>query len=129
MSDDPTVAAIQAAAEIDGATFAAKMAESSLEAAVDIWLRRVAHRRLTTMQRTRLVKAVERGSSPETRVVQLTRAALMRAAGLDDRPAVAAATAAGATDGEVGAVLGISKQAVSYRMRGYRGTTPVGDTP
>lgn len=126
---DSTTTAIQEAARKDAAAFAARIAESSLEAAVDIWLRRVAHRKVTELQRTRLLRAVARGSSPETKTVQLTRAALLRAAGLDDRPAVAAATAAGATDAEVGAVLGITQQAVSYRMKGYRSTIPTGDTP
>lgn len=119
MAMDPAVMAIRDAAQKGGAVFAAKVADSSLEAAVDVWLRRVARRRVTALQRARLVRAVGRGSSPETKVVQLTRAALLRAAGFDDRPAVAAALAAGATFSEVGAVLGLSQQGVSYRMRGY----------
>jgi hypothetical protein len=117
---DPGVTLIRAAVQQDAASFAAKMANSSLEAAVDIWLRRVARRKVTPAQRVRLVKRVERGDAAETKAVQLTRAALLRAAGLDDRPAAAAAVAAGATYTEVGAVLGVSQQWVSARMRSYR---------
>ena len=43
-SGDPTVALIQAAAQRDADDFAARMADSSLEAAVDVWLRRIARR-------------------------------------------------------------------------------------
>jgi hypothetical protein len=118
-TNDPTVMLIQAAARKDCAAFAAKMADSSLEAAVDIWLRRVARRRVTVVARARLVRAVERGSSADTKVVQLTRAALLRAVGLDERPAAAAAIAAGATYAEVGAVLGMTQQGASARVRPY----------
>ncbi len=117
---DPAIALIHAAAQRDAESFAAKMADSSLEAAVDIWLRRVARRKVTATQRARLVKGVERGDAVETKAVQLTRAALLRAAGLDDRPAAAAALAAGATYTEVGAVLGMTQQGASARMRPYR---------
>jgi hypothetical protein len=118
-SSDPTVALIQAAAQRDVEAFAAKMADSSLAAAVDIWLRRVARRKATPTQRARLVRAVERASAAETKAVQLTRAALLRAAGLDERPAAAAAIAAGATYTEVGAVLGMTQQGASARIRSY----------
>lgn len=114
-----SVALIHAAAQRDATVFAEKIAEVSLEAAVDIWLRRVARRKMTPAQRSRLVKAVERASAPETKDVQLTRAALLRAAGLDERPAAAAAKAAGATYTEVGAVLGISQQGASARIGSY----------
>lgn len=116
---DPTVRLIQAAAQQDAESFAAKMADVSLEAACDIWLRRVARRKVTPTQRARLIKAVKRGDAAEAKAVQLTRAALLRAAGLDDRPAAAAAVAAGATYTEVGAVLGVSQQWISARMRSY----------
>lgn len=116
---DPTVALIQAAAQRDADTFAAKMADSSLEAAVDIWLRRIARRKVTTAGRARLVRAIERGQAAETKTVQLTRAALLRRAGLDERPAAAAAVAAGATYTEVGAVLGMTQQGASARIRPY----------
>jgi hypothetical protein len=116
---NPCVALIQAAAQRDGEVFAAKMAESSLEAAVDIWLKRVARRRVSPAQRARLVRAVERASAAETKEVQLTRAALLRAAGLDERPAAAAAVAAGATYTEVGVVLGMTQQGASARIRPY----------
>ena len=116
---DSTVALIQAAAQRDAQTFAAKMADSSLEAAVDIWLRRVARRKVTSAQRARLVKSVQRASAQETKAVQLTRAALLRASGLDERPAAAAAIAAGATYTEVGAVLGMTQQGASARIRPY----------
>lgn len=118
-STDPTVALIQAAAQQDAGAFAAKMAESSLVAAVDIWLRRVARRKATPAQRARLVKAVDRASAAETKAVQLTRAALLRAVGLDERAAAAAAVAAGATFTEVGAVLGMTQQGASARIRPY----------
>ena len=116
---DPTVAMIRAAAQRDADTFAAKMADSSLEAAVDVWLRRVARRKVTPAGRARLVKAIERGNAMETKAVQLTRAALLRASGLDERPAAAAAIAAGATYTEVGAVLGMTQQGASARIRPY----------
>lgn len=116
---NPTVGLIQAAAQQDVDVFAAKMAELSLAAAVDIWLKRVARRKATSVQRARLVKAVERASAAETKDVQLTRAALLRAAGLDERPAAAAAVAAGATFTEVGAVLGMTQQGASARIRPY----------
>ena len=118
-TSDPTVALIQAVAQRDGDNFAAKMADSSLEAAVDIWLRRIARRKVSPAVRTRLVRAVERGDAAETRDVQLTRAALLRKAGLDERPAAAAAIAAGATYTEVGAVLGMTQQGASARIRPY----------
>jgi hypothetical protein len=127
---DPGITLIQAAVQQDAASFAAKMANSSLEAAVDIWLRRVERRKVTPAQRTRLVKRVGRGDAAETKAVQLTRAALLRAAGLDDRPAAAAAVAAGATYTEIGAVLGVSQQWVSARMRSYQADAkPQGATP
>ncbi|ORX21142.1 Fis family transcriptional regulator [Mycobacterium xenopi] len=113
------VALIQAAAQRDCRLFAAKIADVSLEAAVDVWLRRVARRKATPAQRARLVKAVERGSTADTKAVQLTRAALLRAAGLDERAAAAAAIAAGATYTEVGAVLGMTQQGASARIRPY----------
>jgi hypothetical protein len=124
---DPSVASIQAAAQRESASFASKMADSSLAAAVDVWLRRVARRKATPAQRARLVKAVERASAAETKAVQLTRAALLRAAGLDERPAAAAAIAAGATYTEVGAVLGMTQQGASARMRSYRAVEVVGE--
>lgn len=116
---DPVVELIHAATERDAESFAAKIAESSLEAALDIWLKRVARRKVTPGQRARLIRSVERGSAPETKQVQLTRAALLRAAGCDEGPAAAAAEAAGATYAEIGAVLGISQQAASARFRRY----------
>lgn len=119
---DPAAALILAAAQRDAEVFAGKMAEVSLEAAVDVWLRRIARRKVTPTQRARLVKAVERATAPETKDVQLTRAALLRAAGHDERPAAAAAKAAGATYTEVGAVLGISQQGASARVASYRST-------
>jgi hypothetical protein len=78
---DPTVTLIQAVAQRDADNFAAKMADSSLEAAVDIWLRRIARRKVSPAVRTRLLRAVERGDAAETKDVQLTRAALLRKAG------------------------------------------------
>ena len=121
-TSDSTVALIQAAAQRESDQFAAKMADSSLAAAVDVWLRRVARRKATPTQRARLVRAVERASAAETKAVQLTRAALLRAAGLDERPAAAAAIAAGATYTEVGAVLGMTQQGASARIRPYLAT-------
>ncbi len=116
---DPTVALIQAVAQRDADNFAARMADSSLEAAVDIWLRRIARRKVSAAARIRLVRAVERGDAAETKAVQLTRAALLRKAGLDERPAAAAAIAAGATYTEVGSVLGMTQQGASARIRPY----------
>jgi hypothetical protein len=111
--------AIQAAAQQDRAVFSARMAGTSLEAAVDIWLNRVARRKVSVAARARLVKAVEKATAVETRDVQLTRAALLRAAGLDERPAAAAAVAAGATYAEVGEVLGMTQQGASKRVRSF----------
>jgi len=119
MTNNNTVALIRAAAERDTEAFAVHMDKSSLAAAVDVWLRRVARRKATAGQRARLVRAVERASAVETKDVQLTRAALLRAAGLDERPAAAAAVAAGATYTEVGAVLGMTQQGASARVRPY----------
>jgi hypothetical protein len=116
----PTVAAIQAAAQQDCDAFAARMADTSLEAAVDVWLKRVARRKVTPVQRTRLIRAVERAYAPETRDVQLTRAALLRAAGLDERAAAAAAVAAGATYAEVGTLLGMTQQGARKRVVSLR---------
>ena len=116
---DPTVALIRAAAQRDADNFAARMADSSLDAAVDIWLRRIARRKVSAAARIRLVRAVERGDAAETKAVQLTRAALLRKAGRDERPAAAAAIAAGATYTEVGAVLGMTQQGASARIRPY----------
>jgi len=121
-----TAAVIQAAAQRDAEAFAARMADSSLEAAVDTWLRRVARRKATPAQRTRLIRAVERASAVETKDIQLTRAALLRAAGLDERPAAAAAIAAGATYTEVGEVLGMTQQGASARIRPYLLARPDG---
>lgn len=111
--------AIQAAAQQDRAVFSARMADTSLEAAVDIWLKRVARRKVSATSRARLVKAVDRATAVETRDVQLIRAALLRAAGLDERPAAAAAVAAGATFAEVGEVLGMTQQGASKRVRTF----------
>lgn len=111
--------AIQAAAQQDRVAFSALMAGTSLEAAVDIWLKRVARRKVSATQRARLVKAVDRAAAVETREIQLTRAALLRAAGLDERPAAAAAVAAGATFAEVGEVLGMTQQGASKRVRSF----------
>ncbi|MCB1287776.1 MAG: Fis family transcriptional regulator [Mycobacterium sp.] len=125
-SGDPTVALIQAAAQRDADDFAARMADSSLEAAVDVWLRRIARRKVSPAARTRLLRAVERGDAADTKGVQLTRAALLRKAGLDERPAAAAAIAAGATYTEVGAVLGMTQQGASARIRPYLAARPTG---
>lgn len=102
------------------------MADSSLEAAVDVWLRRIARRKVSPAARTRLLRAVERGDAADTKGVQLTRAALLRKAGLDERPAAAAAIAAGATYTEVGAVLGMTQQGASARIRPYLAGRPTG---
>lgn len=110
------VSAIQTAAQHDCGVFAARMAETSLEAAVDTWLKRVARRKVSAVTRARMVKAVERAAAPQTRDVQLLRAALLRAAGLDERAAAAAAVAAGATYAEVGEVLGMSQQGARKRV-------------
>lgn len=126
---DSTVASIQAAAQRDATSFAARMDDSSLEAAVDIWLRRVARRKVSPAVRSRLVRAVERGDASETKEIQLTRAALLRKAGLDERQAAAAAIAAGATYTEVGAVLGMTQQGASARIRPFLGRDDRGTRP
>jgi hypothetical protein len=110
---------IHAAVERDSCAFFERMEAASLEVAVDVWLKRVARRRVTTTQRARLVKAVARATAVETKDIQLTRAALLRAVGLDERPAAAAAVAAGATYTEVGEVLGMTQQGASQRIRSY----------
>ena len=118
-SVDADVALIQSAAQRDKGTFAAKLADTSLEAAVDVWLKRIARKKASPVQRARLVRAVQRASAVETKSVQLTHAALLRAAGLDERAAAAAAVAAGATYTEVGEVLGMTQQGASKRIRAY----------
>ena len=100
--------------------------------ALAVVFRRIARRKVSPTSRARLVKAVERGDAAETKDVQLTRAALLRAAGLDERPAAAAAIAAGATYTEVGAVLGMTQQGASARIRPYlvaRGDAAAGVQP
>lgn len=114
-----TTELIRAAADRDRGEFCARIAEESLAAAVDVWLKRIARRKATPLQRARLIRAVIRGSAAETKDVQLTHAALLRAAGLDERAAATAAVAAGATYTELGAVLGISQQGASFRVRSY----------
>lgn len=126
---DPAVSRIQSAAELGAESFAAKMANSSLDAAIDVWLKRVAQRKCTPTQRARLLKAVERGTAAETVEIQLTRAALLRAVGLDEGPAAAAAATAGATYAEIGAVLGISGQGVGQKVRAYRDRSADGSHP
>lgn len=96
------------------------MAQCSLEFAADAWLKRVARRKLTPLQRVRLVKAVQRGQAPETKEIQLLHAALLRQAGWDYVDAGAAAVEAGASYTEVGDVLGISQQAASKQIGPYR---------
>lgn len=112
-------ALIHAAVERDSSAFWEHMEAASLEVAVDVWLKRVARRKVTATQRARLVKAVARATANETKDIQLTRAALLRAVGLDERPAAAAAVSAGATYTEVGEVLGMSQQGASQRIRSY----------
>ena len=73
---------------------------------------------ITTMTR-RLAEPDGFQTPSKTKVVQLTRAALLRAAGLGERPAAAAAIAAGATYTEVGAVLGMTQQGASARIGPY----------
>lgn len=116
---DPTVGLIKSAAELSAEVFARKITSSSLDAAIEVWIKRVARRKYTPAQRARLLKAVERGVAQETKDIQLTRAALMRAVGLDEAPAAAAAAAAGATYAEIGAVLGISQQGAHFKVRSY----------
>lgn len=116
---NPVVERIRAAAQQDAECFAARVADSALEAAADIWLSRVAGRTLELADRKRLVKAVEQGEADETRDIQLTRAALLRKAGLDERSAAAAAIAAGASYTMAGAVLGMTQQGASARFGPY----------
>lgn len=118
--DDAVVSMIQAAVHRESAGFTTKLEASSLQAAVDIWLARVAGRKSTPAQRTRLINSVMRGTAPETKDVQLTHAALRRSAGWDESAAAAAAAAAGATFGEVGAVLGISAQGAREKILAYQ---------
>jgi hypothetical protein len=116
---------IHAVVQRDTDTFRERMEATSLEAAVDVWLKRVARRKLTSAQRTRLIRSVARATALETKDIQLTRAALLRAAGLDERAAAAAAVAAGATYTELGEILGMSQQGASQRVRPYlRGDQP-----
>ncbi|KMV18342.1 Fis family transcriptional regulator [Mycolicibacterium conceptionense] len=126
---DAAVSRIQSAAELGAESFATRMASSSLDAALDVWVKRVAQRKYTPTQRARLLKAVERGTAPETVEIQLTRAALLRAVGLDEGPAAAAAATAGATYAEIGAVLGISGQGVGLKVRAYRDRSADGSHP
>lgn len=113
---DPSIERIRAAAHHDAEQFGARLADSALEAAVDIWARRVAARTMTPDARRRLATAVARGTAAETRDIQLTRAALLRKAGLDERAAAAAAITAGASYTLVAAVLGMTQQGASARF-------------
>jgi hypothetical protein len=113
------VAVIEAAAQRYAESFAAKMAHWSPAAAVGSWLRRVARGKARPAQRARPIKAVPRAGAAKTKVVQLTCAALVGAAGLEERPAAAAAIAAGASYAEVGAVVGMTRQGASARIRPY----------
>ncbi|BBX30486.1 Fis family transcriptional regulator [Mycolicibacterium peregrinum] len=117
MSNEPS---IRAAGARDAESFAAGMAEHSLGLAVDVWLKRVAGRQVTPLQRARLIKAVQRGRAPETKDVQLLHAALLRQAGFEYVDAGAAAVDAGATYVEVGEALGISQQAANKQIAPYR---------
>ncbi|SIJ20394.1 Fis family transcriptional regulator [Mycobacteroides abscessus subsp. abscessus] len=114
---DTRIAELQAAAVRDCNPFTAKVGEASLSAALDVWLKRVDGRKLTDNQRTRLLRAIARGTAPETKDVQLLHSALLRAAGLDERPAGAAAYAAGATFTELGAIWGMTQQGASKRLQ------------
>lgn len=123
------VSVIAAAAQQDCRIFAALMEQTSLDAAVDVWLKRVARRKMSPVTRARLIKAVARGVAPHTREVQLVRAALLRGAGLDERAAAAAAVAAGATYAEVGEVLGMSQQGARKRVVSLQQQRREGDQP
>lgn len=100
--------------------FLRRLDEESVAAALDVWLKHVVRRDITELQKTRLLKAIMRGSAPEAREVLLLRTALMHAAGLDERPALAAAVDAGATVTEAGALLGMRQQSASWRLKSYR---------
>lgn len=117
MSIEPS---IWAAAARDAESFAGRMSEYSLSLAVDVWLKRVARRKVTPLQRTRLINAVQRGDAPETKNIQLLHAALLRQAGFEYVDAGAAAVDAGATYVEVGEALGISQQAACKQIAPYR---------
>lgn len=119
-SNSSVVESIWAAVAAEGAAFADSLTTQSLDEAVDIWARRIAGRRLSRTQREELIGDVRSGAAGETREIELLRAALLRAAGWDERPAAARAVAAGATYSEVGEVLGITQQGASKRLHAYR---------
>lgn len=100
--------------------FLKRLDEASVSAALDVWLTHVARRDITDLQKTRLLKGIMRGSAPEAREVLLLRTALMHEAGLDERPALAAAVDAGATVTEAGALLGMRQQSASWRLKSYQ---------
>lgn len=102
------------------AAFLKNLEEASVAAALDVWLKHVARRDITELQWTRLLKAIMRGRAPESREVLLLLTALMHAAGLDERPALAAAVDAGATVTEAAALLGMRQQSTSWRLKSYR---------
>lgn len=119
-STESEAAKVKAVIEDESAVFTAKLAEASLAVALDVWLKRVARRQVTTTQRTRLLRAIERGTAPETMDVQLLHSALLRAAGYDERAAATAAVDAGATPRDLWTIWGVTPQAVSQRLRSHQ---------
>ncbi|WP_396908033.1 Fis family transcriptional regulator [Mycolicibacterium sp.] len=111
---------IRSAVRDEVGAFSEQMNRTSLQAAVDVWSRHVSPDEWSQADLVRLARDVGRGRAAETKDVQVIRCALLRAAGLDERPAAAAAVEAGATYVEIAAVLGMTQQGARARVRSYR---------
>ncbi|WP_195165908.1 Fis family transcriptional regulator [Mycobacteroides abscessus] len=119
-SAESEVAKVKAVINDESAAFTTRVAQASLSTALDVWLKRIARRQVTTTQRARLLRAIERGTAPETMDVQLLHSALLRAAGYDERAAAIAAIEAGATPRDLWTIWGVTPQAVSQRLRSHQ---------
>ncbi|WP_157931545.1 hypothetical protein [Mycobacteroides abscessus] len=97
--------------------------KESERAAFDIWIAGSAHRDAPARVRANLWKTVTAAEAfgPEVQSFRLTQLALLRAAGLDDVAAARACIAAGATQVDLAAVLGVAPQAVQKRLAKHLG--------
>lgn len=95
----------------------------SERAAFDIWIAGSVHCDAPVRVQTKLWKTVTSpdASGPEAQAFRLTQLALLRAAGLDDIAAARACIAAGATQVDLAAVLGVAPQAVQKRLAKHLG--------
>ncbi|WP_255786101.1 Fis family transcriptional regulator [Mycobacteroides abscessus] len=114
--DEISTEAIRAAVTADSGAFGVALEAASLEAAIDVWITQLSNRSFSPAQRARLILTVQRGTSPFTQEIRLLHAALLRASGFDANDAAVAAHDSGASFTDIGAVLGISRQAAGFRI-------------